>query len=356
MNILILDPADFVGGAELFTLDLLPSLVASHSITLVTAGNNKHYLERIPPDIEVVTYGLPRLRPFRPLAYLRAVIQIRKLCKKYRIEIVHSNSVRAGLVAAASGKPWVHVAHDFTLPKIFAKVFRRARTICACSQAVKNDLVGKGIAEKKIRVVYNGVALEKYNTLVPHRFDSDSPIVAIVGRLDAWKGQDVFVAAAIIIHEQLPRARFVIYGESSAHDSATVTFEKQLRESAPEYIEFSKFRPMREILQNVDLLVHASTQPEPFGRVVLEAMAANVPIVATWNGGVPEILGEELREFGYKPGNAEELAEKIVAIIESKEMRQRFATESQQRVQLFALEKVSEEIRRAWNNAIKANL
>jgi glycosyltransferase involved in cell wall biosynthesis len=138
--------------------------------------------------------------------------------------------------------------------------------------------------------------------------------VGIVGRLAPWKGQHVFLEAASRVIAAGQDARFFIVGAPLFGEEA---YEKELRQRARsgriasrvEFLGFQKEVP--SVLRNLDILVHASTSPEPFGQVVIEGMAEGLPVIATDGGGVKEIIthGENglLVPMGDAPALAREL-------------------------------------------------
>lgn len=356
-QIAYLDPADFLGGAEIFSLETLSYLSEEFAITVITSGQETKYLDGLPKNVKTLTIRLPRLRPFRPFAYLRTIWHLRQICHRHHLSLIHSNSVRAGMFAAFSGRPWVHFAHDFTAPGFFVRLLRNASAVCACSQAVESDLIAKGLAADSITVIPNGIELKKFQNIIHQPFDAERPIIGMIGRIDPWKGQDIFLEAAQTVHQHFPGARFLIFGESSQHDPTTVAFESVLREKVRtgnmEYVEFCGFLPTSEIFSKIHLLVHASTKPEPFGRVALEALAARIPVVAAQAGGIPEILGDELKEFGFPPGNVQELAEKIIHLLKDETIRKRYVKAARLRSDHFKLEKTVSAISRLWNKTIE---
>lgn len=122
-----------------------------------------------------------------------------------------------------------------------------------------------------------------------------APVVSNIGRLVAWKGQDVFLRAVERLMTRHPDLRVLIVG-GPGRSADDVAFSERLRAQARELgldrvVTFTGFRTdVPRILAASDLIVHSSIEPEPFGRIVVEAMAAGRPVVATDAGGVREII------------------------------------------------------------------
>ena len=358
MNILICDPADFFGGAEGYTIDILRVLTkkTEHNITLLTTGKSDEYQKNIPKTVKVIRMDIPRLRPFRPIAFLTTLLYMRTILRTQKWDIIHSNSVRAGIFFSMFAKQycWTHSAHDFTMPKWTSGFFRRAKGIFACSHAVKKDLIRKGVPGKKIYVVPNGLPLD---THAPLPFSKkEKTIVALVGRIDGWKGQDVFLRAAELLKDELPDVEFRLYGTANTHDKKTQAYEKTLRAMAKQLpnVRFCGHEKRENIFSDITLLVHASTQPEPFGRTVLEALFFGVPVIASDDGGVREILaGEEFSDFRITPNNPHALAKKILFLLRNPKKQEEFWHLAEQRKKAFDLQKIVNTMEKIWKQCYK---
>ncbi|MEI9897862.1 MAG: glycosyltransferase family 4 protein [Chthoniobacter sp.] len=137
------------------------------------------------------------------------------------------------------------------------------------------------------------------------------------GGLVQPKGQDVFVRAAAKVAKRFPKVRFQIIGGALFQNGA---FEEKVWKLATELglrkLEFRGFcHNVVPLIRALSILVHASPIPEPFGQVVIEAMAAGKPVVATNAGGIPEIVVDG--ECGYlvPVGDVDAMAEKICALL-----------------------------------------
>lgn len=354
MKIVVLDPADFLGGAELFTSEILSELEEKVQFTVITNGEHKPYLQALPKDVSKEKISLPRLRPFSPFHLIKSVLALKKFLKKNPQHIIHSNSVRAGIVSAFSGKhPWTHFAHDFTLPKYLVFLFAKADCIFCCSTAVQKDLLQKGLPKEKLRVIPNGVDTKFYSSLPKKEWSNSRPVIALAGRIDTWKGQDVFLQTAKNLHHKIPKAEFRIYGESNRHDKKTVDFEHQLKKYINKNnlgnIRFMGQKPMHKILSEIDILIHASTKPEPFGRVILEAIAAQIPVIASDLGGTREILfGDMLEHLLIEPKNSELLAEKILWLLQDDCYVREYKKAAAIRAKEFELRDIAEKMLNEW--------
>ena len=159
--------------------------------------------------------------------------------------------------------------------------------------------------ERRARVIYNGVV---HDGLPPEEFlgallaqndaanggaQGRAPVIGLVGRISPWKGQDIFLRAAAQVVQHFPAARFQIIGAPLFGEEE---YEQEVRALCTElgldgHVEWLGFRrDVPQLVAGLDLLVHASKTGEPFGQVVVEAMMAAKPVVATNGGGIPEIV------------------------------------------------------------------
>ncbi|MGB9593224.1 MAG: glycosyltransferase, partial [Anaerolineae bacterium] len=223
----------------------------------------------------------------------------------------------------------------FLEPRIAAHIF--------ISRAIAEWLLGTGVRLRKWYVVHNGVDLAEFQNPPNSRsrvraelgVADDAFVVALLGRVVPWKGHEVFLDAMERLLPEHPNLVGCIVGEGwRGHD-----FEQRLRarvEGGPlkGRVVFAGFRPdVPALLQSVDALAHTSVEPEPFGRVIVEAMAARLPIVATAAGAVPEILEDERTGLLVPPGDADRLAQALERLMHDPDLRQRLSTAARQEVE-----------------------
>ncbi|MCM2983553.1 glycosyltransferase [Niallia circulans] len=146
--------------------------------------------------------------------------------------------------------------------------------------------------------------------------------VAIVGQIARWKGQDVFIKAARLLHPKYPEIKFSIIGDVLFAKEEELQYKNHLIELAKDcnYIQFLGHREnVLELLKDIDILVHASTRAEPFGRVIIEGMASRKPVIAAGIGGPLELIEDDLTGILYSPGDYNQLAGKIALLYKNEE-------------------------------------
>lgn len=142
--------------------------------------------------------------------------------------------------------------------------------------------------------------------------------VAIIGQIARWKGQDVFIKAAKLLHLENPKVKFLIIGDVLFDKQAEHNYKKEIVELAKDcdYITFLGHRDdVAELIKEIDIIVHASIREEPFGRVIIEGMAAKKPVIASAIGGPLEIIEDGVSGILYEPGDYMDLKIKIERII-----------------------------------------
>jgi len=284
------------------------------------------------------TIGLALLLVRRVWPRARA---LRHIIEQRKIDLLHTNirvgHDREGIIAAQwAGIPCVCHVRDFEEPGWFdRRLAARASACIYISQAVRRCHLEAGVPHKKGRVVYNGVdwaafgapqdAREARRSLA-HRCETlrslgvgdSGPLVGIVGRLERWKGQHVFLQAMAEVAQRLPKAKGVVVGDPVPYDlpyhDHLLTLRDQLGLS--EQVSFHGFvKDLPRLMAALDVLVLASTSPEPFGRVLIEAMASARPVVATDAGAAPEIVQDGVEGFLVPAGDAPALSAALVRLL-----------------------------------------
>jgi glycosyltransferase involved in cell wall biosynthesis len=156
-----------------------------------------------------------------------------------------------------------------------------------------------------------------------------------VGRLDRWKGQEVFLRAMALVKDAVPNVRGIVIGDPVPYDPDYGNLLPALCDELglSKHVIFSEFRQdMPTVMSALDVLVLASISPEPFGRVLIEAMAAGRPVVATDAGAVREIVEDGVHGLLVPPGDVQALAGAIVHILTHRDLAVAMGQEGQARV------------------------
>jgi glycosyltransferase involved in cell wall biosynthesis len=309
-----------------------------------------------------------QVRSLRSLwRYARLISAFAREC---RADLIYTNSLKSdiyGAVAARlAGVPLIWHIRDRIeegyLPRPSVWLVRlMARHLPACVVANSaSTLVRLRLGEgKRTAVIASGLTREHIERCRGPRPSNRIPQIGIIGRLAPWKGQDVFLqAAALLLREGFP-ARFLIAGSVMFGEEA---FERQLRQLATdqglvEHVEFLGFSDVPAVLRSLDVLVHASKIPEPFGQVIIEGLAAELPVVATDGGGAREIIENGRTGLLVPMGNARALADALRQLLTQPERARSLAVAGREYVlQHFTVEQSARHSEALYEHLLRASM
>jgi glycosyltransferase involved in cell wall biosynthesis len=304
------------------------------------------------------------------LVFLPTVWSLRSFLKKERVNIVHTNSMLAhiygGIAAKIAGIPCIWHMQDIVNPRMVFGFAERAmnifgnflpKRIISVSNAVEKMFKGK--SAQKVRVVYNGTDTKKFSSQIDgsgirkeFNISNDEFVVGIVGRLVIWKGQREFLKAASVIVRKIPNTKFLIVGDTTF---GSKEYKKELYDLACELgieskVIFSGGRDdIPNIIRAMDVMVHTSIDPEPFGLVIIEGMASGVPVVASNRGGPIEIIEHGKDGFLADPEKTENLATIIMELLKNKYLRKKIGEKARKKVvEQFSVEKFTSEFQKIY--------
>jgi glycosyltransferase involved in cell wall biosynthesis len=249
------------------------------------------------------------------------------------------------------------VAADLRLPSLahlrdIVKLSARAvadlnchRRLLAVSHAVGHFHVAAGLVAEKVHVVYNGVDLDEFCPRLPTGYlhselglPPEAQLIGTIGQIGLRKGQDLLLQAAASIADRLPNVHYLILGQRHSEKDESRRFERHLHDASrgplTGRVHFLGLRnDVGRLLSELTLLVHPARQ-EPLGRVLLEAAAAGLGVVATLVGGTPEIFPPASESARLVPPNdAKTLAAAIVELMGDAALRRRLATAARRRAE-----------------------
>ncbi len=256
--------------------------------------------------------------------------RIRSVIAQVRPDIVHLNAElvvnRAGVLASYLEKvPTVCHVRGWERWDVWDRLLARTVRVFICnSQAVARPLIRMGVAAGKVVVVYNGVDVEEIPTQPDPQLyreldlNPKEPVVGMVGRLVDWKGHPVFLRALARVVQEFPRVQGLIVGAVEITNPGYLQSLRTLtrRLGIEEHVHFLGHRDdVLRLYALMDVLVHASVHDEPFGRVIIEGMAAGRPVVATRGGGTVEIVEEGVTGLLVPKRDPEAMAEAILSLL-----------------------------------------
>jgi glycosyltransferase involved in cell wall biosynthesis len=289
-----------------------------------------------------------------PLKDLRAKLE--SVMTRQRPDLFHANSLSmsrlAGPVVEEIVVPSIgHLRDIVRLSGAVIADLNRHTRLLAVSRATRDFHVNAGVDASKTHVLHNGVCLREFRPREPNGFlhrelglPGDARLIAGIGQVGVRKGFDLVLRTLRQVISHLPQVHCLIIGQRHSEKAEAVDFETLLHRTAREpplagRVHFLGWRSdIAAILNELTLLVHAARQ-EPFGRVLLEAAAAGVPVVATDVGGTREVFGQDSTEAPIRqpaallvPGDdVDALTGAILQILKSPDLAGRLAVAGRNR-------------------------
>ena len=370
MSIVFLSPTGQTGGAEAALHDLLAGLRESHpswSLRLIVASDGP-LVERVealgvPVDVLPFPASVARLGDWgvgrgwwarvrflmrcaaTALPAVGYLQRLRRLLRSNQPDVIHTNGLKMHLLGAWArprGSAVLWHLHDYAGHRPFtARLLRRYADRCAAvvanSQSVADDVRQVCGGAVPVHPVWNAIDLDRFAPDGP-RIDLDAVSglpaagdvlrVGLVATFARWKGHETFLRALAMLPASL-RVRGYIVGGPVYETSGSQTSVFELRElvralGLEDRVGFTGFVPdASTAMRALDIVVHASTDPEPFGLVIAEAMACRKPVVVSRAGGASELIEPGVNALAFTPGEAAELARCIEELAGDANLRER---------------------------------
>jgi glycosyltransferase involved in cell wall biosynthesis len=334
MRILFLDQSRKLGGAELCLADIAQHFSPTSTVGVFTDGAFPDHLRQLQIPVAILTQqelqvrkasgllaGLKSLNHLIPL-----IAHVTHLSRQY--DLIYANTQKALVVGAIasqlSRRPLVYHLHDIVSPDHFSRTNRRliitlanrAALVIANSQASRHAFIQAGGRADRVNVVYNGFNPAAYPIDSPasqylrQQLDwGDRFVVGHFSRLSPWKGQHILIDAlrhcpdhvvALLVGDAL-------FGET---DYVAQLHHQVQHHGLQHRVQFLGFRSdIPALMGACDLIAHTSTAPEPFGRVIVEAMLCQRPVVAAAAGGAIELIDHGVTGWLTPPEDVSKLAE-----------------------------------------------
>lgn len=297
---------DLLGGGQVSLLALASALQRTEAVC-VCGGSGALALAATHAGGAVRVLALPPVRPRHLVGVVRGVLGLARLSREEGVALLHANSSRAMVYAGLAGRlskvPVIWhvrvVEPDPRWDRLLAAAATRVVVISSAVGARFRDLKATLVATK-MRVIPNGVDLTAFGAGdgAAWRFRlgyGDEPVIGMVAQLIPWKRQGDLLRAAALLAGEWPSLRFVLAGIDPDPQGR---YEAELRRLVEELglsgrVAFLGFCGDVPGLMAMLDVVALTSENEPFGRVLIEAMAASRPVVATRGGGVGEVVVAE---------------------------------------------------------------
>lgn len=346
-RILHLFPVSEIGGAETVLLNLIrfrkrPDVEHRVVVAAAESGPLGVALTRL----GVLWQQVPRGRMRWPGSLWRLCRQVRRIVQESGAEVVLTNSPQGFLYArwATIGLRVPVVLYYMTVPQrrlwrngpldILAAKSRPAATFTA-SHAISRIVTGWGLSN--VQTVYHGIPVEfpeasaitdREEHLLRLGIGRADPVVLLSGRLQAWKGQHILIASFPEVLKVCPTAHAVLIGGSLFGQDPEYAnrLEQQIAAlSLTGRVHLLGHQPPAAWLDRADVVVHASTGPDPFPLVCIEALAARRPLITNRLSGTCEILAEEREAVIVEPNDPAALARGIIRLLSDPEKARQMA-------------------------------
>ena len=329
-RVLFLDHVGVLGGAELALLDVVRAYRHTSTVLLFADGPFRERLVADGVRVEVIDggaalHGVRRetTRPSLEAAARACSLALHTARVARSHHFIHANSQKAFVIGCLAGalarRPVIWDLNDLLTPDHFSHANIRldvalanyfAVRVIANSHASAEALIARGGRREKVRVVYNGIRPEPFDLVTEGDLAAvrrelglgDAPTIGVFGRLAEWKGQHIALQALA----GLPNVHLLFVGDALFGEEA---YARDLHAQAAslgvsDRVHFLGFRTdIPRLMRFVQVVLHTSIAPEPFGRVIVEGMLARRPVVATRAGGVEEILTDGVTGVMVPPGD-----------------------------------------------------
>lgn len=259
---------------------------------------------------------------------VQSVFSLWKFIRQNRIDTVYTNTavIFPGAIAAKlSGVRSIWHIREIISSRVenmivskFVNLF--SDVIIANSKATGTAIHGN---PSKMHIIYNAVTGSPKEDRI---YERTPVVIGMAGRINHWKGQDLFVEMADIVHKEFPQVKFLIAGDAYPGDEQIaddLSNKIQRLNLQNNVILLGRVSDMSSFYDGIDVFVLPSIQPEPFGLVVIEAMNSALPVIATNHGGPTEIIDNMQNGFLVDFQGPEEMATTCMKLISNPELRKK---------------------------------
>lgn len=379
MRVLFISHTNSLDGANRSLLQLVKELRDNHNVTpivvcprdrqshVLTDVYAKEGIECIP--VPLVKFKLVGNKSLVAKMLLAASFLLRNLYLFYalrgvKFDLVHSNSsvIDMGAYLAL----WRRVSHvwhlrefgyeDFRMKSVFGEryerwIYKKCEVAIAISKAIKQKF--KPLFGTRIRLIYNGILPKDESLSASHT----NPVTTfcITGRLEPNKNQmEVLKACLLLKHESKCHFRLLVVG-AGGNTAYTEELKKYVADNGlQDEVMFMGYRTdVPEILSQCNVGLTASTN-EAFGRITVEYMMQNLAVIASDTGANPEIIRDGDTGMLYPSGDARQLADKMLALLQNRNLLMRIAANGKQRaLECFSSVKNSDSIFNLYKTLVK---
>jgi glycosyltransferase involved in cell wall biosynthesis len=390
-NILVVHNNNDLYGAEKVLLELLSRLDRRRFVPIVVLPTDTRHIKRLSPELAklnieccFIPLGVLRRKYFKlqklprfSFELLAGVRQLVRLIRKRNIALVHTNTntiLASPLAARLTRVPHVWSIHELMVEPATVRsalhylIPRFSTRVVTVSQAVRDHML-KDAAKfaGRFTFVRGAIDVEPFlNAKGRARVRAEwgvregEVLIGMAGRVTRWKGQSIFVQAAKLIAEQHAEAKFAAVGGVFDTERFYMDrFRKEVRDAGLENkLTINDFRAdMPDVFAAFDVFVLPSILPEPFGLVVIEAMASGKPVVATAPGGPSETVVDGETGFLVPPSDASAMVQALEVLLADPQRRVSMGDAGRRRAcEMFSLPRYVTEFEELYDAVLKETL
>ncbi len=360
MHILQILPMLEVGGVETGTVDLARELVKrGHKVTVVSGGGR---MVKDLADIDVRHIKLPVYKKSFFIA-LKMIGRLERIINDGRVDIVHARSRVPAIIAFFATRrtdtSLITTAHGYYSTHALSRVMAWGRFVIVASSVIGRHMIEDfGVPRDRIRFIPRGVDLErfKFNPIDETRQKTEYRI-GVVGRITPIKGHAFFLQAIARVVRIFPKVKVLIVGDAPKSKPEYKENLKTLirKLNIEKFVEFLGSRhDMPEVMSNLDLLVLPSVGQEAFGRVIIEAGAAGVPVISGRIGGAVDIIEDGKTGILVKPCDIMEMVDSIIKLLKDRPLAKTLADAARKKVEKdYSLARMAENTIKVYEEACK---
>jgi len=358
VNVLQVLPELNVGGVETGTVDLANWLTRNGHKAIVVSGGGRLVKQLENAGIKHYQIPVGRKSPFSILPTIRA---LKEVVRKENIHIVHARSRVPALIAffvsRATKAVFITTAHGYYKRHLLSSVMGWGRFVIVASNVMARHMMENfNVPFDRIKLVPRGVDLNKYPFIERDLHKSATNTIGIISRITPLKGHAYFLKSIASISRKITHLKVLVVGDAPKGKEKYKDDLKLLsrRLGIANIVEFiGSSDKIADIFKKLDALVLASIVPEGFGRVVIEAQASGVPVIATKVGGVVDIIEDGSNGILVYPKDPTSLADGILRVLQDKQLVGRLTKEARKSVEeKFTLEKMCRDTFSIYEEAI----
>jgi glycosyltransferase involved in cell wall biosynthesis len=372
-----------IGGAQENTVLCCEDLARDHGddVLLITGppvGPEGSLLDRARAGGESLEVLCALRRPIHPWHDWQSYRQLKESLRRFRPDVVHTHSAKAGIVGRAAawslGVPAViHTVHGAPFYPSQSRAgqwfcqacerwaARRCHAIVSVADAMTDLMVSANVAPREMfTTVYSGMEVEPFLTSAKHRdrvrlalgYRPEHIVVGKIARLFHLKGHDEVIRAARDVVQAVPNVRFLFVGDGILQDA----LKQQIAEAGlTDHFQFTGLVPpaqIPELIAAMDIVVHASLR-EGLARVLPQALISGKPVVSYDVDGAREVTIPGATGFLIPPHDVAGLTSSMIRLASDPALREQYGQEGRRRfADLFLHEHMTEQLRNLYEQVL----